>query len=265
MSENNKTPDTEVEEVEVSTATGPDMEGNPATDHVAEHAIAATQTQTVTSPKGNAYITQLLDNIMQDFIEANNGLDMDFVYMGSWLVMNKKGQFVEKDDDSVNYGDYIDVVMGQGEKRWSLWGKQNSPEDGQLIVACRERADAEAMLNDWLYQNPEAVDRYSLESLELRYMAFVVPVQSISEDMPQIYLMSFSPTSTIAFGKYAMKVYKGGYKAVGIKPRTGLTAVVTRLTSVEQQSRKDASISWLGIEFDAMGMFVPTDFQKADE
>lgn len=49
---------------------------------------------------------------------------------------------MDKDDDSIKYKDHIDVIIGKGEKRWSLWGLQNSPEDGQLIVACREKEDA---------------------------------------------------------------------------------------------------------------------------
>jgi len=271
MNKENTTPETTAAAAtpETTPETTQDMAGNPAQDHVAEQAIATTQQTALTNaPKtGGAYITALLDNIMQDFIAANNGLDMDFVYMGTWLVMNKKGNFVEKDDDTVNYGDHIDVVIGQGEKRWSLWGAQNSPEDGQLIVACRERADAEAMLTSWLQENPEASERYSLNDLELRYMAFIVPVSTIGEtdDMPQIYLMSFSPTATIAFGKYAMKVYKGGYKPAGIKARTGLTSVVTRLTTKEMKSRSDASVSWLGIEFEAMGLFNPEDYSNQNK
>lgn len=260
MSENknvNAAPETnEVESMDVT--------ANPTQEHVAETSIATTQTTAVQAAKtgGAAYITEILNGVMTEFIAANDGLDMDFVYMGSWLVMDKKGNFVEKDDDTVKYGDHIDVVIGQGEKRWSLWGAQNSPEDGQLIVACKEREDAEAMLTAWLQENPEAASRYSINDLELRYMAFIVPVDSIDPDgMPLIYLMSFSPTATIAFGKYAMKVFKGGYKTAGIKARTGVTSIVTRISTSEKKG-KDPSISWLGVGFEAMGIFKPEDYQK---
>lgn len=260
MSENTKATETAATEAQDN---GMDVAANPAQEHVAENAIAATGTTAISpAKKGAAYITNILKGIMDAFIEANDGLDMDFVYMGSWLVIDKKGNFVEKDDDTVKYGDHIDVVVGQGEKRWSLWGAQNSPEDGQLIVACKEKPDAEAMLTAWLQENPEAASRYSVADLELRYMAFVVPVDTVNgEDMPKIYLMSFAPTATISWGKYAMKVFQGGFKAAGIKAGTGVTSVVTRITTSEKKG-KDPSISWLGIDFEAMGLFNPEDYKK---
>lgn len=262
MSEVNKN---KVEETQNTTV---DVPANPTQDHVAESAIAkAAPKEVAAPPTATTYITTLLANIMDDFIQANEGLDLDFVYMGSWLVINKKGQFYEKDDESVNYGDHIDVIVGQGEKRWSLWGLQNSPEDGQLIVAERERADAEERLTAWLLEHPEAAERYSVNDLELRYMAFVVPVEAVAENLndpdvlPRVYLMSFSPTATISWGKYTMGVYQGKYKKIGIKARTGVASVVTRLSTKEMKG-KDPSISWLGIEFEAMGMFNPDEYTK---
>lgn len=237
---------------------------NAGTEEVAGTAIAKASEGAVAVPQamGTAYITQLLNNTFEDFQKANDGLDLDFVYMGSWLVVDKKGAFVDKDDESVKYSDHIDVIIGKGEKRWSLWGLQNSPEDGQLIVACREKEDAVQQLEAWLQENPEAAERYSVEDLELRYMASVVPVDALTEDdgIPKIYIMSFAPTATIAYGKYAMNVFRGAYKKMGIPARTGLTNVVTRLSTEEQKSRRDASVSWLAITFEAMGMFNPEDY-----
>lgn len=237
---------------------------NAGTEEVAGTAIQAASTGTVatTAQAGAAYITTLLNNTFEEFQKANDGLDLDFVYMGSWLVVDKKGDFVDRDDDSVKYKDHIDVIIGKGEKRWSLWGLQNSPEDGQLIVACREKVDAEQQLSAWLEENPEAAERYSLEDLELRYMASVVPVDALAEEdgIPKIYIMSFAPTATIAYGKYAMNVFRGAYKKLGIPARTGLTNVVTRLSTEEQKSRRDASVSWLAITFEAMGIFNPDDY-----
>lgn len=102
----------------------------------------------------------------------------------------------------------------------------------------------------------------SVEDLELRYMASVVPVDALSEadGIPKIYIMSFAPTATIAYGKYAMNVFRGAYKKIGIPARTGLTSVVTRLSTEEQRSRTDASVSWLAIKFEAMGVFNPEDY-----
>lgn len=236
------------------------------TEDVAGTAIEkAAEGAVVAAPQtGTAYITQLLNNTFEEFKKANDGLDLDFVYMGSWLLVDKKGDFVDKDDDSVKYKDHIDVVIGQGEKRWSLWGMQNSPEDGQLIVACREKEDAIQQLEAWLQENPEAAERYSVDDLELRYMASVVPIDAIAENdgIPKIYIMSFAPTATIAYGKYAMNVFRGAYKKIGIPARTGLTSIVTRLSTEEQKSRRDASVSWLAIKFEAMGLFKPEDYIK---
>lgn len=237
---------------------------NAGTEEVAGTAIAKAAETAVAEakPNGAAYITTLLNNTFEEFQKANDGLDLDFVYMGSWLTVDKKGDFVDKDDDSIKYKDHIDVIIGKGEKRWSLWGLQNSPEDGQLIVACREKEDAVQQLTAWLQENPEAAERYSVEDLELRYMASVVPVDALSEadGIPKIYIMSFAPTATIAYGKYAMNVFRGAYKKIGIPARTGLTSVVTRLSTEEQRSRTDASVSWLAIKFEAMGVFNPEDY-----
>lgn len=239
---------------------------NAGNEDVAGTAIAQASTGAVAvqNQTGTAFITQLLNDTFNDFQRANDGLDLDFVYMGSWLTIDKKGDFVDRDDDSVRYKDHIDVVIGKGEKRWSLWGLQNSPEDGQLIVACREKEDAVTQLEAWLQENPEAAERYSIDDLELRYMASVVPVDALAEadGIPKIYIMSFAPTATIAYGKYAMNVFRGAYKKLGIPARTGITGIVTRLSTEEQKSRRDASVSWLAIKFEAMGLFKPEDYIK---
>lgn len=229
-----------------------------------ENAIVATTNNAVAKVEGGAYITGLLHSIKEDFIAANDGLDMDFVYMGSWLVINKKGNFVEKDDETVSYGDSIDVVVGQGEKRWSLWGLEKSPEEGQLIVACKEKVDAEVMLEAWLDENPDARSRYSINDLELRYMAYVVPVSTLGpDDFPNIYLMSFSPTATISWGKYAMSVYQGKFKNAGITARTGVNKVVTRVSTSEKQGK--GNNSWIGLDFTAVGLFSPAEYGIVEE
>lgn len=218
-------------------------------------------TAVVAANAGANYITMVLNDLKQSFQEANDGLDMDFVRVGDWLVLDKKGRFIEKDDPNVCYGDSIDVVIGQGEKRYSLWGLEGSPEEGMLIVAEKELADAEAALADWLAQNPQAAERYSLQDIELRYMAYVVPVETLGkDDFPKVYLMSFSPTATIEYGRWAMGIFQGKGKAAGIPARTGINKIVTRLSTEDKKSRSNASQSWLGLTFLAVGMFNPADF-----
>ncbi|WP_371380872.1 hypothetical protein [Sporomusa aerivorans] len=207
------------------------------------------------------YITAMLESIKTDFLAVNEGMDFDFVNIGTWLYVSKKGKFVEKDsnDDVVeDYGDSIDVVVGYGEKRWTLWGMKESPEEGQLIVAKRDREEAEQDLQAFLEENPEAQTRYDLKSLELRYIAYIVPVVTLQpEGFPKIYLMSFPSTTTIQWGKYAQGIYLGkGVKAM-VPPRTGVNRVVTRMTTVE---KGEGDKSWIGIDFEAVGLFNPRDY-----
>ena len=206
------------------------------------------------------YISAILEETKQGFVEANNGLDMDFVRMGEWLAVNKKGNFVEKDDENVMYGDNIDVVIGYGEQRWSVWGNK-------ILLKMVSRSwrktkeDAEVVFNQWLAENPQAEERYELDDIQLRYMASVVPVSTLSpEDFPRIYLMSFSPTDTIIFGRFAMNVYTGKYKALGVPSKLGVNKIVTRLVTTERKSRTNASNQWIGIDFQPVGVFKPEDY-----
>ena len=220
-----------------------------------------TVNNSVAAVPGTNYITAMLESIKTDFLAVNEGMDFDFVNIGTWLSIDKKGNFVEKDaNDAVieNYGDSMDVVVGYGEKRWTLWGKQESPEEGQLIVAKRDKEEAEQELTAWLEENPEAQCRYDLQSLELRYMAYIVPVVTLHpDDFPKIYLMSFPLTTTISWGKYAQGIYLGKAKKVMVPARTGVNRVVTRMTTSEKSSGNNG---WIGIDFEAVGLFNPRDY-----
>jgi len=217
----------------------------------------------VEKPKN--YITAILEAMRADFEAVNEGVEVDFVRMGEWLLIDKKGNFVDKKEkekpgQGVSYGDTIDVVVGQGEKRWSLWGAEKSPEEGQLIAAEKELPDAQEALTAWLATNPQAAERYSLDSLELRYMCMVVPVESLNpdNDFPDVYLMGFATTDTYAWGKYTVDVFKGKYKGIGIPARTGVAKVVTRITTSEKKG--GGNTSFIGRDFDAVGLFRPEEY-----
>jgi hypothetical protein len=216
------------------------------------------ETGVAKQPAGSNYISAILEETKRSFVEMNQGLDLDFVRMGDWLTIDSKGNFVEKDDDTVKYGDSIDVVVGYGEQRYSLWGHEGSPEEGVLIVAEPKREDALAALGEYLANNPEAAERYSEDDVKLRYMAYVVPVATLTpDDFPKIYLMSFSQTDSFGWGRFAMNCFQGKYKAVGVPARTAANKVVTRLTTAE---RKQESRKWIGIDFTAVGLFKPEDY-----
>ena len=65
-------------------------------------------------------------------------------------------------------------------------GKQDSPEDGQSTWR-KTKEDAEVVFNQWLAENPQAEERYELDDIQLRYMASVVPVSTLS---PEDFLVS---------------------------------------------------------------------------
>jgi len=215
------------------------------------------------APTHQSYISAILEETKQGFLEANAGMDFDFVHMGEWLSRDSKGNFIEKEDESVNYGDSIDVVVGHGEKRYSLWGFDDSPEEGQLIVAEATEQEGRDALESFLETSPDAAERYSYDDIKLRYMAMVVPVSSLGDgEFPQIYNLSLSPSDTIIFGRWAMGVFqgKGLAKEVGIPRGTGINRVVTRLKTVERTNRNNKAQKWIGVDFEPVGMFNPSDY-----
>ncbi|TYS60512.1 hypothetical protein FZC76_21835 [Sutcliffiella horikoshii] len=228
-----------------------------------ENQVTTTENQVAVSNNSSNYISVILEETKQGFLEANSGLDLDFVRMGDWLKISKKGNFIEKDNEEVSYGDRIDVVVGHGEKRYTLWGKDNTPEKGQIITMEQTQEEAEQALAAWLEENPEAAERYTFTDIDLRYLAYVVPVSSIADsaksgDLPDIYLMSFPKGDTIGWGKYAMSLFKGKHKGLGIPKGTGANRVVTRLVT-EERENKDKE-SYLGIKFEPVGLFVPSEY-----
>jgi hypothetical protein len=229
------------------------------------------------APKGGivpqvAYITNVLTKIKEDFLAVNAGLDFDFVRMGTWLTVSKKGHFIEKDPNSgdilEDYGDALDVVIALGEKRWSLWGHKDSAEDGQLIVASHDQDKAIEEFRAWSAENPEAAEQYDESEIKLRYMAYVVPVDTLTttdaegkqipNDFPKVYLVSLSPTATISFGRWAMdRVFQGKYADRDIPKGTGVSSIVTRIFTAEESRGNN---EWVGVRFDAVGMFVPAEY-----
>lgn len=236
---------------------------------------------------GANYIAEVIQAKQAAFLEVNEGLDFDYVRMGQYLKINKKGNFVESRDENVSYGDTLDVVIAQGEIRWVLWGDDESPEKGQLIVSLPAKEEllpeeaegltkvqigkkmitkaeqtARATLDNWLattaQTDPTVLDRYTQDDLQLRYLAYLVPVQFLNpEDSPKIYLMNFAPGDTFGWGQYGMAIFDGKYKSVGVPAGSGAKHVVTRLTTEE---RKKDSTSWLGLNFTCLGLFNPQDY-----
>jgi hypothetical protein len=209
------------------------------------------------------YIMQILDESKREFVEVNVGMDLDYVRVGEWLKLNKKGNYVESGDENVSYGDKVDVVVGMGEQRYMLWGKDKSPEKGQLIVAEKTMDEAKEVLGGWLAENPEAAERYVEGDIALRYLAYIVPVETLSPDEPpRIYIFDFPPGDTIGWGKFAKAIFDGKYKALGIPRKTPVNRVVIRFTSEERKNADNET--YLGTKFEPVGLFNPADYGIAE-
>lgn len=232
-------------------------------------AVVKVENQVAEVPRTANYIVQVLQNIKDDFVNINEGMDFDFVNIGTWLSVDKKGNFVVRDQDKVvlsDFGDTLDVVIGKGEKRYMLWGDSESPEDGVLIAVNQNQEAAIQQLEEFLEAHPEARERYNADSVKLTYLAYLVPIFTLSsgEEMPEIYLMAFSQTTTFSWGNYSKNIFLGKFKNLGIPARTAVNRVVTRLTTVEKTSKTNASTSWIGVKFDPVGMFEPEDYKLAN-
>lgn len=189
--------------------------------------------------------------VKEDFVKANSNLGLDFVYIGQWLVINKKGQFIERDAPEVNYGDKMEVIIGAGEERFTLWGKENSAEQGTLLIAEKNEMEAHKKFDELV--NSGAIDgtEYAYEDIQSRYVAQVIPVESMKDESPKIYILSFAPTSKFAFGKWAYNLFKGSFASQGFPKGTSVSQVVTELTTIEKTTDK---FSYIMLDFKAVKM-----------
>jgi len=203
-----------------------------------------------------AFITAMFEKRRNDFLIANEGLGLDFVHLTTWLSINAKGQFVDKDNTDLNYGDNLDVVIASGEERFSLWGKDGTTEKGNLIVSELTKERAIETFKEWCENNPGSADNYEESDIQSRYMAFVVPVASLLTDAPKVYILGMAPTTKIAYGQWAYALYSGKEAARGIPKGTGVNRVITRLKTVDKQNKDKEN--YIAIEFSAVEMFDET-------
>lgn len=204
-------------------------------------------------------IAVMLESAKQQFMDVNAGMDLDFVRMGEHIKINKKGTFELRSDDTVKFGDTIDVVIALGEQRHTLWGKKDTPENGELICMEKTYEEAVAQLQEFLSLRPEAAERYSVGDIQLRYLAYLVPVEALGGDeIPDVYLLSLAQSDTYGFAAYAKGLFRGD-KNKGIPKNSGVNSVITRLTT-EERDVKGSTDTYLGVKFEAVGPFKPEDY-----
>lgn len=229
-------------------AKGAVKSGNGGNSGVQEKAMVPTKAEETAPAKIN-FSPAKFSQIKEDFISANASLGLDFVYIGQWLVVNKKGQFVERDAPEVKYGDSIDVVIGAGEERFTMWGKENSAEKGQLLIAEKTKEEAETKFHELMQNGAILTDDYTLDDIQSRYVAQVIPLSSLEENSPKIYVLSMSTTAKFAFGKWAYNLFSGKFAADGFPKGTSVQQIITRITTVEKSTD---NFSYITMEFSAV-------------
>ena len=201
------------------------------------------------------YAVALFKELLDDFKTVNQEFDMDFVYLTKWLSIDGKGNLVEKSNDEVihSYGDKIEVLIAKGEQKFSLWGEEDSPEDGELIVAENTREEAIEVFNSWIENNPHCAQRYNVDMIQSRYIAYVIPVESLKDDMPKIYALGLAPTAKMAYGEWAVNLFSGAYKSKGMPKRTAISDVVVEISTISK-TNKDKK-SYVSLVFKPVEMF----------
>ena len=209
--------------------------------------------------KKQSFVEKIFAEVKNEFLSVNAGMDLDFVYLGTWLVIDSKGRFVDADDETVVYGDEIEVVVAQGEQKFMVWGLDKTPESGKVLVGESTREKALEKLNEVLEASPDLTG-YSEENIQSKYLAYVIPVETLAEEVPKIYLLSMPGTAKIKWGKYAFDgLFKGKYKAIGIPAKTAVNQVVTKIVTKEQINADKQKYTTM--EFEAIKMFKIEDYR----
>jgi len=207
-----------------------------------------------------AFVQNIIHETKAKFMEVNEGMDLDFVFLGEWLKKTKLGEFCLSADETQVFGKVLDVVICSGEKRYIMWGKDSSPEEGQLIIAANNELDAKREFSAFIEVVEGASERYSAEDLKLTYLAYVITTDQIGDESPALYILPFPQTDTMEYAGYSKRLFTGSYKNIGIPKYTGVNQVITRISTVEKKSRNNKS--YVGFEFEAVALFDPKEFIK---
>ena len=168
-----------------------------------------------------------------DFLATNAGLGLDFVTLASWLYIDGKGCFYNKDSEEV-YGDKLNVVIGGGQERYTMWGKEGTAQAQTCVITADTREQAEIMFNKLAAEDDKFdASQYTYEDIKEGYIAQLVTEKSMGSDMPEILVYAMPVTAKYNFKAFVAKLFKGQYP--GFKKGTSATAVIIQMTTVSKK------------------------------
>ena len=180
------------------------------------------------------------------FKEKNAQFDLDFVELGTFLKISKTGKLQSKDDDAITF-DAIKGVILEGKEQFTLWGKDDTPQDGELLIKENELEEAEAKFEELCAADDMFGALYSLSDIGPRYI-----ITFVAED-GNLYAINMSKSSKYELGKHS----KFCFVSLGV----GLAEVVTKIGIQEKTGGKN---SWLAFKFDYVST-LPTDTEAGEE
>lgn len=224
-----------------------------------ENSALAPRGETAVAPKADNILTRL----QNAFVQANPEFEgLDFVNFGEWITLNKLGQFMYFDDESLVNPDKpgeIAVVIAGGKRVYQLWAKLGSGSDKGdterkgLLVFGDTREAAERAFFERAATDPGFGEMYDVDDIKLRFMVIMVPEDS-DPDFPTILLQNYPETGALGFGKYASRIFTGRFlQKYGIRKGSKIAEVLTRIWTTSEKSRKDAGITYAALNFEPLG------------
>ena len=131
-------------------------------------------------------------------------------------------------------GTKFEVIIGEGEQRFTLWGSEGTSFEGQLMVAESTLIEAEEKFDELIEQyrttgEQEFENTHQKDKISSRYLMQVLPVCKLQSEVPEVYLVDLAFTSKLTFGKFSAQVFKGVFSKIGIPAKTGMSAVVVNM------------------------------------
>jgi hypothetical protein len=196
-------------------------------------------------------VGDIVERVRGDFLAANANLGLDFVYLANWITIDGKGKFCDAATET-KFGETIDVIIGKGEERFTLWGAEGSEFEGQLLIAEGTIDEAYTKYAEMKENNEAFAAAHSSDDIASRYLMQIVPVESIKSEVPEVFLIDLATSAKYAFGKFAAELYRKGNQPAGIPKMTPVSAVVVRLKTVDKTNANKQN--YISIEFEAVEM-----------